>query len=162
MTNYRSKIKYKYVGIDPGKSGGIACIDEDGEMKAYKCPDSSEDMAILFEVIIGDTPPSNIKLLMERVWARPTNAVRAAFSYGTNYGQWLGIAASHEVKMNTAIPSDWIRWIGCPKALKSVIRKRWLKDKAKECYPKLKKITLKTSDAILITKYAKEDYFNEK
>ena len=86
MTNYRSKIKYKYVGIDPGKSGGIACIDEDGEMKAYKCPDSSEDMAILFEVIIGDTPPSNIRLLMERVWARPTNAVRAAFSYGTNYG----------------------------------------------------------------------------
>ena len=84
MTNYRSKIKYKYVGIDPGKSGGIACIDEEGEMKAYKCPDSSEDMAILFEVIIGDTPPSNIRLLMERVWARPTNAVRAAFSYGTN------------------------------------------------------------------------------
>ena len=118
-------------------------------------------MALLFEVIIGDTPPDNIRLVMERVWARPTNAVRAAFSYGTNYGQWLGIAASHEVKMNTAIPSDWIRWIGCPKALKSVIRKRWLKDKAKECYPKLKKITLKTSDAILITKYAKEEYFNE-
>ena len=63
--------------------------------------------------------------------------------------------------MNTAIPAEWIRWIGCPKALKSVIRKRWLKDKAKECYPELKKITLKTSDAILITKYAKEEYFNE-
>ena len=161
MTNYRSKIKYKYIGIDPGKSGGIACIDEDENIIAYKCPDSSEDMALLFEVIIGDTPPDNIRLVMERVWARPTNAVRAAFSYGTNYGQWLGIAASHEVKMNTAIPSDWIRWIGCPKSLKSVIRKRWLKDKAKECYPKLKKITLKTSDAILIAKYAKEEYFNE-
>jgi hypothetical protein len=161
MTNYRSKNKYKYIGIDPGKSGGVACIDEHGEIKAYKCPESSEDMALLFEVLIGSTPADNVLLLMERVWARPTNAVRAAFSYGTNYGQWLGIAASHEVQMNTAIPSEWIRWIGCPKALKSVIRKRWLKDKAKECYPELEKITLKTSDAILITKYAKEEYFNE-
>ena len=104
MTNYRSKTKYKYIGIDPGKSGGVACIDENGEIKAYKCPDSSEDMALLFEVLIGNTPPDNVRLLMERVWARPTNAVRAAFSYGVNYGQWLGVASSHEIKMNTAIP----------------------------------------------------------
>ena len=119
-------------------------------------------MAILFQVLMGNTAPDNIRLLMERVWARPTNAVRAAFSYGTNYGQWLGIAASNEVKMNTVIPADWIRWIGCPKALKSVIRKRWLKEKAQELYPDIKRVTLKTSDAILITKYAKEEYFSEK
>ena len=161
MTNYRSKIKYKYVGIDPGKSGGIACIDEDGEMKAYKCPDSSEDMAILFEVIIGDTPPSNIRLLMERVWARPTNAVRAAFSYGTHYGQWLGIAASHEVKTYTELPNNWMKWFGCPKGMISRDRKNWLKDKAKELYPNIKKITLATADAILIAHYAREEYFNE-
>ena len=60
---------------------------------AYKCPKSSEDMALLFQIAMGETPPEKIRLLMERVWARPTNAVRAAFSYGTNYGQWLGIAA---------------------------------------------------------------------
>ena len=155
------KSHFKYIGIDPGAGGGIAVIDEEDNIKAYKCPQSSEDMALLFQVLIGDTPPENIRLLMERVWARPTNAVRAAFSYGTNYGQWLGIAASNEVKMNTVIPTEWIRWIGCPKALKSVIRKRWLKEKAQELYPEIKRVTLKTSDAILITKYAKEEYFND-
>ena len=156
------KSRFKYIGIDPGKGGGIVFIEKDGSISAYKCPEKVFDMSMLFQNIIGITPPDDVKLLMERVWARPTNAVRAAFSYGVNYGQWLGVSSSHEVKMNTVIPSEWIRWIGCPKALKSVIRKRWLKDKAKECYPELKKITLKTSDAILITKYAKEDYFNEK
>ena len=156
------KSHFKYIGIDPGAGGGIACIDEEGKITAHKCAQSSEDMALLFQVLIGNTAPENIKLLMERVWARPTNAVRAAFSYGTNYGQWLGISASHEIKMNTVIPSEWIRWIGCPKALKSVIRKRWLKEKAQEIYPEIKRVTLKTSDAILITKYAKEEYFNEK
>ena len=154
-------LTFKYIGIDPGISGGIAVIDEKGEIKAHKCPRSSDDMALLFQVCIGDTPPNKIRLVMERVWARPTNAVRAAFSYGVNYGQWLGISATHEVKMNTALPLEWIQWVGCPKALKKDIRKRWLKQKAIDLYPSIKRVTLATSDAILITHYAKEEYFNE-
>tara|TARA_R110000824_G_scaffold147821_1_gene317345 strand:- start:1144 stop:1620 length:477 start_codon:yes stop_codon:yes gene_type:complete len=154
--------RFKYIGIDPGAGGGVGVIDRKGVMKAYKCPKSSDDMAILFQIIMGDTPPEKIKLLMERVWARPTNAVRAAFSYGTNYGQWLGITASHEIKMNTVIPVEWIKWVGCPKALKRDVRKRWLKVKAGELYPNVNKLTLATSDAILITHYAKGEYFNEK
>ena len=153
--------RFKYIGIDPGKGGGIAVIHGKGQIKAYKCPESSEEMALLFQIIIGNTPPNKIRLLMERVWARPTNAVRAAFSYGVNYGQWLGISASHEVDMNTVIPIDWIKWIGCPKALKKDVRKRWLKEKARELYPKVNKLTLATSDAILITHYAKGEHFNE-
>ena len=157
----KKKSRFKYIGIDPGKGGGIAVIDEKGEMMAYKCPGSSEEMALLFQILMVNTHSSEIRLLMERVWARPTNAVRAAFSYGVNYGQWLGIAASHEVQMNTAIPVDWIKWVGCPKALKKDVRKRWLKKKAGELYPDINKLTLATSDAILITHYAKEEYFNE-
>ena len=157
-----TKSRFKYIGIDPGISGGIAVIDTKGKMKAYKCPRSSDDMALLFQMCIGRTAPKNIKLLMERVWARPTNAVRAAFSYGTNYGQWLGIAASHEITMNTVIPVEWIKWVGCPKALKKDVRKRWLKEKARELYPNINKLTLATSDAILITHYAREEHFNEK
>ena len=152
--------RFKYIGIDPGASGGLAVIDARGQMKAFKCPKSSEEMALLFEVAMGNTAPDKIRLLMERVWARPTNAVRAAFSYGTNYGQWIGIAASHEIKMNTVIPIDWIKWVGCPKDLKRDVRKRWLKEKARELYPKVNKLTLATSDAILITHYAKGEYFN--
>ena len=157
MTPFR----FKYIGIDPGISGGLAVINEHGEIKAYKCPSSSDDMSLLFEVCMGDTAPDDVRLLMERVWARPTNAVRAAFSYGVNYGQWLGIASCNEIKMNTIIPVEWIRWIGCPKALKRDVRKRWLKEKASNLYPEIKRVTLKTSDAILITKYAKEEYFND-
>ena len=160
MTHYHSN--KKYIGIDPGKSGGIMVIDELGEATAYKCPAEALDMSILFKLIIGETAPDDVELLMERVWARPGNAVRHAFTYGVNYGQWLGIAASHEIKMNTVIPNCWIKWIGCPKALPVPDRKRWLKNKAIKLFPDLKKVTLATSDAILITHYAKEKYFNEK
>ena len=155
-----TKSRFKYIGIDPGISGGIAVIKYDGTIEAFKCPKSSEEMALLFQILIGRTPAADIKLLMERVWARPTNAVRAAFSYGVNYGQWLGIAATHEIQMNTVIPVKWIQWVECPKALKRDVRKRWLKEKAGELYPDVNKLTLATSDAILITHYAKEEYFN--
>ena len=156
----KAKSHFKYIGIDPGKGGGIAMINSKGIMKAYKCPDSTDDMSLLFKILIGNTAPTKVMLLMERVWARPTNAVRAAFSYGVNYGQWLGIAATNEVRMNTVIPATWIQNVGCPKALKKNVRKKWLKDKARELYPKVNKLTLATSDAILIAHYAKEEYFN--
>ena len=160
MTPYHSN--KRYIGIDPGKSGGIMVINESGEATAYKCPEKVFDMAILFRLLLGNTAPDDVNLLIERVWARPGNAVRAAFTYGVNYGQWLGIAASHEVKMHTTLPNTWIKWVGCPKGLPVKERKHWLRDKAKELYPDLKKVTLATADAILITHYAKEEHFNEK
>ena len=160
MTPYHSN--KKYIGIDPGKSGGIMVIDEDGEVCAYKCPEKVLDMSVLFRALVGCTAPDDVNLLMERVWARPGNAVRAAFTYGVNYGQWLGIAASHEIKMYTVLPNNWIKWVGCPKALPVADRKRWLKAKAKKLYPELNKVTLATADAILITHYGKEEYFNGK
>ena len=135
------KSLFRYIGIDPGISGGIAVINEKNEIKAYKCPRSSDDMALLFQVCMGNTPPTKIRLVMERVWARPNNASSRAFTYGVNYGQWLGIAASLEVKTYTELPNNWMKWFGCPKGMISRDRKNWLKDKAKELYPQLKKIT---------------------
>ena len=154
------KSHFKYIGVDPGVSGGLTVIDEEGDIQAVKCPKKVVDMAATFLSAIGDTAPDDVKFLMERVWARPNNASSRAFTYGVNYGQWLGIAASQEIKMYTTLPNAWIKWIGCPKALQKTKRKNWLKDKAKELYPNINKITLATSDAILIGHYAKEEYFN--
>ena len=154
-----TKSRFKYIGVDPGVSGGLVVIDN-GSIIAEKCPKKVVDMAAIFQAAIGSADTDNVRFLMERVWARPNNASSRAFTYGVNYGQWLGIAASQEIKMYTTLPNAWIKWIGCPKALQKTKRKNWLKDKAKELYPQLKKITLATADAILIAHYAKEEYFN--
>ena len=153
---------FKYIGIDPGASGGLTVIDEGGHILAWKCPDKVIDMSMIFEVAVSETAPCNVKFLMERVWARPTNAVRAAFSYGVNYGQWLGISATLDVHIHTTLPLQWMKFFNCPEGIEKKDRKNWLKDKAKELYPSLKKVTLATADSILIAHYAKEAYFNEK
>ena len=151
---------FKYIGIDPGKSGGITMVDG-STFKTYKCPQRTEDMAMLFSLLVGDTSSYDVKVLMERVWARPNNAVRSAFAYGVNYGQWLGIIACHEIPLQTCLPNEWISYYGCDKKLEYQDRKRWLKEKAKSLYPTLN-VTLMTADSILITDYAKEVHFKDK
>ena len=60
-------VTYRYIGIDPGKSGGITVIDEkDGSMETVKCPERTIDMAIMFHSFVGDEP-NNVKLLMEKI-----------------------------------------------------------------------------------------------
>ena len=151
---------FKYIGIDPGKSGGITMI-YNKDVKTYKCPQRTEDMSMLFSLLVGDTSSYNIKLLMERVWARPNNAVRSAFAYGVNYGQWMGIVACHEVPLQTCLPTDWIRYYECSKELEYQERKRWLKEKAQSLYPNLN-VTLMTADSILIADYAYKEHFKNK
>ena len=150
----------KFIGIDPGKSGGITLISKEG-IETTKCPKEPSDMAIFFEYFIGDTAPANIGILIERVWARPTNGSRHAFAYGFNYGIWFGIIARKDIALHTVLPNAWMQYFNCPKGLEYNERKRWFKEKAKELYPKIKKITLATADSILIAKYAKEEFFNK-
>ena len=154
-TNCHSKV----IGIDPGKGGGISVV-EDGKVTAYKCPKTVEDLEMLFTLICADTPKDKIYAMMERVWARPNNASSRAFAYGVNYGSWLGVMASNEVDCKPVLPLKWMQHFGCPKALKKDIRKRWLKDKAKELCPYIKRVTLITADSILIAIYA-EDILND-
>ena len=159
-----------YIGIDPGKSGGITRIYK-GYIESFKCPDSVEEMQIQFNYMLQfasiKIPNENTKLIMERVWARPSNATRSAFAYGVNYGQWLGIIASYGVKINTILPTEWIRYYNCDKKLEYNERKRWLKQKAQviltnyrsHCWKGV--ATLDLADSILIAHYGKKEYFNK-
>ena len=64
--------------------------------------------------------------------------------------------------MHTTLPLQWMSFFECPKGMEKRDRKNWLKNKAKELYPSIKRVTLATADSILIAHFAKEDYFNEK
>ena len=143
-----------YVGIDPGKSGAIASISV-SKMKAWKCPDNAVDMHTLLSLIMWEMNIDNVQIIMEKVWARPNNASRAAFNYGVNYGQWLGVLASHEITPEFILPNQWMKFYNMKKGLEYQDRKRWLKAKAQELYPNVK-VTLVNADAILIAHYLKE------
>jgi hypothetical protein len=154
----------RYIGLDPGKGGGISVIDKRlNYIEVKKCPASVHDMALLFELMIEGCPPNSVQVMIEKVWARPHDGRTSVFTFAENYGQWEGIIASQEIKPHYVTPQVWMKAIGCPPKLSKKDRKNYLKELAKEKYPEIsKKLTLATSDAMLIAYYAQNIFDNSK
>ena len=146
----------KFIGIDPGKSGGIAVLTNETAI-VHACPRTIEDMATLIGVCLNDVSAENVRVTVEKVWAFPTDGRRGSFSFGENYGQWQGILASHELDPVYVTPKVWQSHYEIKKGLPKPVRKKILKQMAKDKYPDTIGITLKTADALLIALYGQED-----
>jgi hypothetical protein len=146
----KEKIDYlekKIIGIDPGKSGGIAWIENDLEINAKNCPDGADKMAELIKEIVGNDESI---CYMELVHAFPTDGRSSAFKFGVNFGIWKGILGTLNIKVELVSPRKWQNKLGeLPKIKKD--RKNMLKQMASDMSGL--KATLKTSDAILIALY---------
>ena len=144
-----------YVGIDPGKGGGVSGIIGE-KLIAFKCPNNVDAMASKFyDLVYGH----NVKLLIEKVHSFPGQGVVSTFSFGQNFGQWEGIISSLPIDYEYVQPKAWQKFFNIKEKEKK-IRKLKLKQKAMDLYPNIK-VTYAISDAILIMEYAK-DFFNKK
>jgi|TARA_Y100000310_G_scaffold178632_1_gene178594 hypothetical protein len=145
----------KFIGIDPGKGGGIAVI-EGKTARVYACPETVENMATLIGMCLNNVSIYETRVYVEKVWAFPTDGRAGSFSFGRNYGQWQGILSVHEVDPIFVTPKVWQGHFEIKKGLPKNIRKKILKQMARDKYPKTKGITLKTADALLIALYGRE------
>ena len=148
-----------FVGIDPGASGGIAMI-HNNKCIAWKYPkDNIKELKQIFKIIKSTNRVNNIICYIENVHAFPTDARSRAFAFGRNFGIWLGMLTALSLLYNKVTPSTWQKHFGSfPKEKKD--RKNRIKEIAKQTFPDTNKITLATSDAILIALYAKEEYYD--
>ena len=151
----------KCIGIDPGKGGGIAVITDE-TVQLHNCPKTVDSMAHLIGMCLNDVAAYRTKVFLEKVWSFPTDGRAGSFTFGENYGQWQGILASHELEPVLVTPKMWQSHFDIKKGLKKNIRKKMLKQMAIERCPGLKKVTLKTADAILIAIYGMEAYLSYK
>ena len=165
------------IGIDPGKSGGIVFFNEDKVIEMYKCPQTIEDMAEILEpyrITWENTIP--VTAYIEQVHAFPSDGRSSAFKFGTNYGFWQGLLVGYQIECKLVAPQVWMKSLGLSKDKKE--RKNQLKEMAQRVVDKQfdselknKRVTLHTSDSILISIYGymieKEpnntigDYLNE-
>lgn len=144
------------IGIDPGKSGGVAVYKGGNTIEAFPCPSDVENMAssiidILHNFKVDGIKISNILVAIENVHAFPTDGRSSAFKFGRNFGMWLGIFASNKLKVVQISPFTWMKSFGDMPKIKQE-RKKHLKELAIKFFPDAR-VTLKTSDAILLAKY---------
>ena len=138
------------IGIDPGRSGAVA-IWSGGIDKVIKCPSNSKEMADIIKSVSNE----NVVAYVERVWARPSNATRAAFTFGVNYGEWLGILSTLNIDTVHVTPQTWMKYYKDKFNIKLPKEKKDRKNKLKELATHYtdKKVTLYNADAILIAVY---------
>ena len=143
-----------YIGIDPGKNGGIGIIYND---TAYckRCPATVQEMSEEIRICKEIAPDIQKYAIIEQVHSMPKQGVKSVFTFGQGYGQWLGILASYSIPYIQVTPQKWMKFFGAmPKEKKD--RKNHLKHLAQQRFPGIK-ITLATSDAILLATYLKEN-----
>ena len=111
--------KIKYIAIDPGKSGGVAVLNDD-YVEAYKCPPTFKGMAELIEEISSNNyyPRKKVICILEKVHAFPTDGRSSLFKFGTNYGVWMGILESNNIEYELVMPKKWQHDFKLPKVKK--------------------------------------------
>jgi Holliday junction resolvasome RuvABC endonuclease subunit len=138
------------IGIDPGKSGGIAWIS-DGKPCVEKMPETLADLwdtiqSIAFEK--GYDAENSCRAYIESVHSSPQMGVTSAFTFGNGFGHLEMALTAAGIPFERVSPQRWQRALGClTKGDKNVSKRR-----AQELFPSMK-ITHATADALLIAHY---------
>ena len=93
-----------YIGIDPGKTGAVAILDDKGNY--INVLDFGQEG--LMSALIDYAPVVKFAYL-EKVHSMPGQGVVSTFSFGENFGWWQGVLGSLGIPYTTIRPQDWMK-----------------------------------------------------
>lgn len=143
----------RFIGCDPGASGGIAVIGESIVTQAWSMPDTPKDLLLLLQELRDGDPTA----FVEKVHAGPKMASSAAFKFGRNCGLLeMALLAAH-IRIEYITPQRWQKELGLIVKGRGfgqgdTEKKNRNKAKAQEIFPSIK-ITHAIADALLIAHY---------
>ena len=149
-----------WVGIDPGKTGGVSWINEDeSEYKSFYTPENNNMMANLLRDLHCDY--KIVKVTIEDI---PVMALVGKTPYGKlkfNEGLWNGIIASLSLPLYQVKPVKWQTFFfGQKKKGEKRNTKKLSRSNAMRMFPDEDFSKVKDdgkSDSILICKYGKDN-----
>lgn len=137
----------RYIGIDPGVSGGIAVIEAGRPPAAVKMPDTDTDLLKALDELAQD---EDAIALLERVSASPQMGVVSAFTFGRSYGKLEMALVALEIPFDYVRPQKWQQAMGCLSGGDKNVTKR----RAQQLFPHLT-ITHAIADALLLAEYCR-------
>ncbi|MFA5036784.1 MAG: hypothetical protein WC479_06380 [Candidatus Izemoplasmatales bacterium] len=100
-----------YVGIDPGKDGGIAALYDDGiALVAKKTPlmsDNELDLTQITSLLEGLKSRGIVQVTIEKVHSMPGQGVASMFSFGMTTGMLHGVVAALGIPRFLVAPQTW-------------------------------------------------------
>lgn len=144
-----------YIGIDPGASGGMAAIAEDGELVSVQKYTTDDEAVKWVESFLPWKPTVALELVGGFI-AGAKLPGSSMFKLGRSFGFFQGVVMASRIPLHLVRPQKWQAGIPGLKGIKDSARKRKLKEHAIRLYPK-SNATLATSDAILIADWARRE-----
>ena len=143
-----------YIGIDPGKNGGIAWIKDSGKAEAERL--NIEKLASRLRVLTANGSRPTVCYL-EKVHSMPKQGVSSTFSFGMNYGIIIGHLMALGVNYELVTPSVWKKAMGVTADKRTSIKR------CKELFPNVdlratarcKKDHDGMAEALLIAEYGR-------
>ena len=148
-------MKTLFIGIDPGKSGGIAYIDTQDNISGTMpysdtalidlCRDASHDWN------------KEVVCCLEKVGAMPGQGVVSMFSFGQSVGYIKGVLESFRIPYQEITPQKWKREFGLTsdKAKSAEVCRKLFPDVSLLASPRCKKPHDGMAEALLMAEYAR-------
>jgi hypothetical protein len=150
----------RILSFDPGASGGLAELLPNGGVFACAMPDDADlrdyiDNLQKSASVEGDRVVCYMELVGGFIKGSPVPG-SAMFNFGDGYGYIRGLLAAYRIETHLVRPQTWQVGIPGVRGEKDkATRKRALKEHAARLFPSIK-VTLKTSDALCIAAYARQ------
>lgn len=108
------------VAIDPGKTGAIAHLGNDGSfccvsdipVAGKRIDAAGLALFLRTQLVVG---PPGVRVIVEEVGAMPGQGVTSMFGFGTSFGIILGVVAALRYPMELVRPAVWKRDMGLSK-----------------------------------------------
>ena len=148
-------MKRVFVGIDPGKSGGIAWYDEDTQNSyTHKMPETVTEQLDFWAKFKLVHEEKEIVAMVEKVAAMPQNGSKAIWTFGFNTGVMHCAMQACFIPFDLVLPKKWMDsfYMKKKKGETNTAWKNRLKNLAQQKFPQ-QKVTLWSADALLIMDY---------
>ena len=141
------------ISIDPGISGGIAVMDQDGRIWADTMPDTMTGIWSYF-ASFPENEGECLAIMEDVGHSFPGNAAKASTTFAKHIGHLEMALYGRGISCQKVTPQVWMKALGTwPKDKKE--RKKAIQEAMQRLYPKIK-VTLKVSDALgILTFYLK-------
>lgn len=145
-----------FIGIDPGVSGGIAAIDDNGRaLGVHNMPATERDLLDVLCLYVN--PGTQTRAVLERVSSSPVMGRASAFTFGRMVGQLEMALVALQIPYDRVVPQKWQAALGA--RTKGIIGvraadKNITKRRAQALFPS-SKVTHAVADALLLAEYCR-------
>lgn len=148
-------MKTHFLGIDPGKKGGIALIDSESGSSVTMPYDDKELISLCRNCESIST--NNIICCLEKVGAMPGQGVVSMFSFGKSVGYIKGVLESFGIPYQEISPQKWKKEFSLTsdKAQSAEICSRLFPNISLLATPRCKKPHDGMAEALLMAEYAR-------